>query len=97
MDLNATTRSHRHFHSTTTFRKVNHKVHKSKALALRCGILIYETKFQSLQRAPQKAMKAQKLLVTNVLEEMQKSQVEQMKIMSQFMGAMVEAMKNAKN
>ena len=34
MDLNATTRSHRHFHSATTFRKVNHKVHKSKALAL---------------------------------------------------------------
>ena len=35
--------------------------------------------------------------LTNVLEEMQKSQVEQMKMMSQFMGAMVEAMKNAKN
>lgn len=34
--------------------------------------------------------------LTNVLEEMQKSQVEQMKMMSQFMGAMVEAMKNAK-
>ena len=26
MDLNATTRSHRHFHSTIAFRKVNHKV-----------------------------------------------------------------------
>ena len=35
--------------------------------------------------------------LTNVLEEMQKSQVEQMKMMSQFMGAMVEAMKNAKD
>ena len=35
--------------------------------------------------------------LTNVLEEMQKSQVEQMKMMSQFMDAMVEAMKNAKN
>lgn len=35
--------------------------------------------------------------LTNVLEEMQKSQGEQMKMMSQFMGAMVEAMKNAKN
>ena len=35
--------------------------------------------------------------MTNVLEEMQKSQVEQMKMMSQFMGAMVEAMNNAKN
>ena len=35
--------------------------------------------------------------LTNVLEKMQKSQVEQMKMMSQFMGAMVEAMKNAKN
>ena len=42
MDLNATTRSHRHFHSTTTFRKVNHKVHKWKALVLRFGILIHE-------------------------------------------------------
>ena len=70
MDLNATTRSHRHFHSTTTFRKVNHKVHKSKALALRCGILIHETKFQSLQRAPHKAMKAQKLLARGKAQNM---------------------------
>lgn len=35
--------------------------------------------------------------LTNMLEEMQKSQGEKMKMMSKFMGAMVEAMKNAKN
>ena len=35
--------------------------------------------------------------LTTVLEEMQKSQAEQIKMMSQFMGAMVEVMKNTKS
>lgn len=35
--------------------------------------------------------------LTTVLEETQKSQAEQMRMMLQFMGAMVEAMKNTKN
>ena len=35
--------------------------------------------------------------LTTVLEEMQKSQAEQMRMMSQFMGAMVEVMMNTKS
>ena len=49
------------------------------------------------KRKSTKYVKEQGDKLTNVLGEMQKSQVEQMKMMSQFMGAMVEAMKNAKN